>query len=509
MSESWGYSLRTDSKQIATQRSATRSGEVVSIVREKVGWAQRYGRRLAIIDAAVVLWATVGALIVRFGVPETERISANGQPYIVLSFVLAAAWWAMLSLRGSREAPVLGHGTEEYKRVVSASLILFGLVAIISYALQFDTARGYVGVALPAGLIMLLLTRVIVRRLLHIERAHGRSSLRVLVIGSTSGVQHLAGSLLAQPMAGYIPVGAYLPGVEADAITASNLDLPIVGRAIEADGIIADIRRFEPDAVALSSSMLLAPETIRALGWALADLNIRLIMAPALTDVAGPRIHTQPVAGLPLIHVSTPNLEKGQRFIKRTTDIIGSSLLIIALSPVLVLIALLVRFGSPGPALFQQERVGTAGERFGMLKFRSMVVGAEARLEDLRENHEGNDVLFKLKNDPRVTRVGRVLRKFSLDELPQLFNVLGGSMSLVGPRPPLAAEVERYDIRAHRRLLVRPGMTGLWQVSGRSLLSWDETVRLDLYYVENWSFLGDLTILLRTFKAVVSRHGAF
>jgi exopolysaccharide biosynthesis polyprenyl glycosylphosphotransferase len=331
----------------------------------------------------------------------------------------------------------------------------------------------------------------------------------VLVVGSSSGVQHLADSLRAQPMAGYIPVGAYLPGVEPGASTAEHLDLQVIGRAIEADEIIADIRDFRPDAVALSSSMQLAPETIRALGWALADLNIRLIMAPALTDVAGPRIHTQPVAGLPLIHVSTPNLEKGQRLVKRTTDIFGAGLLIVALSPLLASIAILVRFDSQGPVLFRQERVGTAGQNFEMFKFRSMEVDAEARLEQLRENHEGNDVLFKLKNDPRVTRVGRVLRKFSLDELPQLFNVLGGSMSLVGPRPPLAAEVERYDIRAHRRLLVRPGMTGLWQVSGRSLLSWDETVRLDLYYVENWSFLGDLAILLRTFKAVVSRHGAF
>jgi exopolysaccharide biosynthesis polyprenyl glycosylphosphotransferase len=472
-------------------------------------WTQRYARRLAVVDAAVVLWATVGALIIRFGVPETERLSARDQPYVTLSLVLAAGWWAVLSLRGSREPTVLGHGAEEYKRVVSASLILFGIVAIVSYALQLDTARGYVGVALPAGLTMLLLARMIVRRLLHIERAHGRSSLYVLVVGSTSGVQHLADSLRAQPMAGYIPAGAYLPGVEIDASTTDGLDLPIVGRAIEADEIIADIRDFAPDAVALSSSMQLAPETIRALGWALADLNIRLIMAPALTDIAGPRIHTQPVAGLPLIHVSTPNLEKGQRFIKRSTDIFGAAFLIAVLSPLLAIVALLVRLDSQGPVLFRQERVGTAGERFEMFKFRSMELNAEARLEQLRGNHEGNGMLFKLKNDPRVTRVGRLLRKFSLDELPQLFNVLGGSMSLVGPRPPLAAEVERYDIRAHRRLLVRPGMTGLWQVSGRSLLSWDETVRLDLYYVENWSFLGDLTILLRTFKAVVGRHGAF
>ncbi|KNC19858.1 polyprenyl glycosylphosphotransferase [Arthrobacter sp. RIT-PI-e] len=460
-------------------------------------------------DAAVVLWATVGALLVRFGVPETEQLEVASQPYVVLSVVLAAAWWAMLFLRGTREPTVLGHGTEEYKRVVSASLILFGTVAIVSYAFQIDTARGYIGIALPAGLIMLLLSRTIVRRLLHIERARGLSSLQVLVVGSTSGVDHLTESLRAQPMAGYNPIGAYLPGVEGTTHLETALGLPIVGRGVTSDEIIADISSFRPDAVALSSSMQLAPETIRALGWALADLDIRLIMAPALTDIAGPRIHTRPVAGLPLIHVSTPNLEKGQRFIKRSMDIVGASALIVCLSPILILLALLVRLGSRGPVLFRQERIGTAGGRFQMYKFRSMVMDAEARLEQLRSENQGNEVLFKLQNDPRVTKVGRVLRKFSLDELPQLFNVVGGSMSLVGPRPPLAAEVERYDIRAHRRLLVRPGMTGLWQVSGRSLLSWDETVRLDLYYVENWSFLGDITILLRTFKAVVGKHGAY
>ncbi|MHA7272361.1 sugar transferase [Arthrobacter sp. TMT4-20] len=457
----------------------------------------------------MVLWATVGALLVRFGVPDTDQFSVGSQPYVGASIALATSWWFILTLRGSREPTVLGHGAEEYKRVVSASLILFGVVAIVSYTLQLDTARGYIGVALPSGLIMLLLARAVVRRLLHVERSHGKSSLKVLVVGNRSGAEHLVESLRAQPMAGYVPVGVYLPGVERTEILAKSTSLPIVGNAIEPGAIMEDVAKFGPDAVALSSSSQLAPSTIRAMGWALADLNVRLILAPALTDVAGPRIHTQPVSGLPLIHVSTPNLEKGQRFVKRSMDLVGAGLLTVMLSPLLVLIAVLVRFGSPGPILFRQERVGAAGRRFEMYKFRSMVADAESRLAEVQDGHDGNEVLFKLKNDPRVTRAGRILRKFSLDELPQLLNVLNGSMSLVGPRPPLASEVERYDVKAHRRLLVRPGMTGLWQVSGRSLLSWDETVRLDLYYVENWSLLGDLAILMRTFRAVTGRHGAF
>jgi exopolysaccharide biosynthesis polyprenyl glycosylphosphotransferase len=457
----------------------------------------------------VVLWATIGALIVRFGVPESDFLSSSNPGYVMLSLALAASWWTLLFLFGSREPTVLGHGAEEYKRVVQASLWLFGLVAIFSYALHLETARGYVGVALPAGLIFLVLSRMIVRKFLHLERKFGRSIQDVLIIGDATSADHLASCLHSQPMAGYRPAGLYIPGAKATVGDSLKVQLPLIGRAIEAEPIIEDIKKFRPDAVALSGGAQLPPRTIRALGWALADLNIRLIMVPALTDIAGPRIHTQPVAGLPLIHVSTPNLEKGQRFLKRSFDLVGASLLLAVLSPVFLCVALAVRFGSAGPVLFRQERIGTAGVPFTMYKFRSMVVDAEKRLSELRDTNEGSGVLFKMKEDPRVTQVGSFIRRFSLDELPQLLNVIDGSMSLVGPRPPLPSEVEKYDNQAHRRLLVRPGMTGLWQVSGRSLLSWDDTVRLDLYYVENWSFLGDVAILLRTIRAVLRRHGAY
>lgn len=232
-------------------------------------------------------------------------------------------------------------------------------------------------------------------------------------------------------------------------------------------------------------------------------------MAPALTDIAGPRIHTQQVAGLPLIHVTTPTLEGGQGVAKRLFDVFVSGIMIVAASPLMALVAILVKLDSRGPVFFKQERVGIEGAHFGMLKFRSMVLDAEQNLEALSNHNEGNGVLFKIRNDPRVTRVGRVLRKFSLDELPQLFNIFAGSMSLVGPRPPLPTEVEAYEHDVRRRLLVKPGLTGLWQVSGRSNLSWQDSVRLDLYYVENWSLAGDLIILLRTVRAVFRGTGAY
>lgn len=234
-----------------------------------------------------------------------------------------------------------------------------------------------------------------------------------------------------------------------------------------------------------------------------------MILAPALTDVAGPRIHTQPVAGLPLIHVSTPKLTGGKKVAKRSFDLIIAGLLVALLSPLFLLLALMVKLTDGGPVFYRQERIGLRGTTFHMLKFRSMRVDADAQLHALlAAQGSGNTPLFKVENDPRITPLGRILRKYSLDELPQLLNVLGGSMSLVGPRPQREGEVALYDDAAHRRLYVSPGMSGLWQVSGRSNLSWEESIRLDLYYVENWSLMGDVVILFKTFKAVFASTGA-
>lgn len=473
-------------------------------------WRRHYVAILGLTDAAAVVWALAGALVLRFGTDSSvEWVSAAGKPYVVVTIVLSVIWWCMLGLWGSRETTVLGHGTEEYKRLLTASFWLFGLVAVVSYVFQLDTARGYVALALPAGIVSILIGRMLVRSYLRSQRRSGGSSSSVMLIGGIHGVAHLAQALRSQPMAGYLPVSAYLPGASPTIVREVPLGLPVLGQESSVEAIIAAIRSTRPDSVALSSGVPLPPRVVRELGWALADMKVRMIMAPALTDIAGPRIHTQPVAGLPLIHVSTPNLGSGQRVLKRIFDLIGASLLVSLLSPLLLVVAVIVRLDSPGPIFFKQQRVGASGQYFRMYKFRSMVVDAEERLESLRAHSEGNGVLFKLKADPRITRAGSFLRRYSLDELPQLFNVLNGSMSLVGPRPPLPSEVELYQSHVHRRLMVRPGLTGLWQVSGRSLLSWDDTVRLDLYYVENWSIAGDIAILLKTFRAVVARQGAF
>jgi exopolysaccharide biosynthesis polyprenyl glycosylphosphotransferase len=471
-------------------------------------WRLKYSRRLSLIDAAVVCWAVAGAYIVRFGIDVTSQPSQDAA-YGWLSAAIAVLWWLMLGAWSSRESRILGAGSDEYKRVAAASLWLFGLIATFSYVLRIDTARGYVGFALPVGLIGLLLARWLLRQHLGVDRKTGKSMSRLMLIGGRSAVAHLALSLRRSQHSGYMPIAVYMPGPHEDLTIETESGLPIFGFAPETAAILEAIDRSGADAVAVSAGVQLHPQTLRHLGWELASRNVGLIMAPALTDIAGPRIHTQQVAGLPLIHVTTPTLEGGQRVAKRLFDVAISAFLILIASPIMALVAIIVKIDSRGPILFRQDRVGIEGNHFRMLKFRSMVADAENRLGELSHRDEGNGVLFKIKNDPRVTRVGGVLRRYSLDELPQLFNIFTGSMSLVGPRPPLPTEVESYENDVRRRLLVKPGLTGLWQVSGRSNLSWQDSVRLDLYYVENWSLAGDLVIILRTVRAVFHSSGAY
>lgn len=472
-------------------------------------WRVVAARRLGVVDALVVAWAVTGAFVVRFGVEPGFVVSGQELTYLCLSLGLGIAWWTMLGAWNSRQTRILGAGADEYKRVAAASLWLFGLVAIVSYVFRVDTARGYVGIALPVGLAGLLSARWLIRQHLNVARQDGRSMSRLLILGGPSAVAHLAASLEGAKHSGYLPIAAYTPGSTDHEALGGASGLPVLGHKADTASILEAIEACSADAVAVSAGVQLHPQTIRHLGWELASKNVGLIMAPALTDIAGPRIHTQQVAGLPLIHVTTPTLEGGQRVAKRLFDIFVASALIILTSPIMVLVALLVRSGSPGPVLFRQERVGIEGAAFKMLKFRSMVVDAERQLSQLANKNEGSGVLFKIKDDPRITPIGKVLRRYSLDELPQLFNVLIGSMSLVGPRPPLPQEVEAYERDVRRRLLVKPGLTGLWQVSGRSNLSWQDSVRLDLYYVENWSLAGDLIILLRTVRAVFHSTGAY
>lgn len=503
----WG-SMIQEEVPILTQNEMKAEGGTKRTSRD---WRVVYASRLILNDLVVVVVAVFGTQFLWFGAnlvkPAVAGTTNLVLSYTLVSLVLIAAWMLALSIYGTREYRIVGTGSAEYKQIADATLRLFGLVAIVAFLTQVDLARGYIIVSLPLGLILLVLSRSVWRRWLSLQRKAGLYSSRVLLVGSSASASHIARELARQPQAGYRVVGACVPsGLVAGYLP--DTDIPVFGNI---DHLKAAMLTCGADTVVITSSDELAPEKIRELSWSLEPGRQHLVVAPSLTDIGGPRIHTRPVAGLPLIHVETPRYAGGKRFAKRATDIVLSSILILILSPLLVVVAIGVRLSTPGDVFFKQERIGLNGSRFNMLKFRSMVVDAEARLAGLEsaERTEGNTILFKMANDPRVTPIGKFLRRYSIDELPQLFNVFGGSMSIVGPRPPIQREVEQYETHVHRRFLVKPGITGLWQVSGRSDLSWEDSVRLDLYYVENWSMTGDLLILWKTARAVLASEGAY
>ncbi|MCS3841749.1 sugar transferase [Microbacterium sp. AK031] len=463
-------------------------------------WQTSYARRLVISDLIVVAVVVFGTQFLWLGI-EPSGVSGIGiLDYTGVSIVLLISWMATLSIYDTRSRRVLGFGNEEYRAIASGALRLFGLIAIVSYLLQAEVSRGYILISLPLGVVVLILSRWVWRRWLGAKRRNGGMLSRVLLVGDTAANLRILSELSRQPEAGYVVVGACLPS-DRHTDMLGPTDVPVFG---DLDAVTHALDVTEADTVLVSSESGIPAERVRALSWELEAGQQHLIMAPNLTDIGGPRIHMRPVAGLPLMHVETPNYTGPQVLVKRVFDLLGSGLLILLFSPLLLVIAALVRTTSAGPALYGQERVGLNGKPFKMMKFRSMIVDADAQLSELlaQQGRDGTP-FFKLEADPRVTKVGRFLRKYSLDELPQLFNVFLGTMSLVGPRPQRDGEVALYDDAAQRRLIVKPGMSGLWQVSGRSALSWEDAIRLDLYYVENWSLTGDVHILFRTVKAVV------
>lgn len=463
------------------------------------GWQTRYARRLVVTDLIIVIAVVFGTQVVWLGFNPPDVAGLGILDYTMLSTLLAIAWMATLAVYDTRSPRVIGYDSAEYRAIANGALRLFGVAAIISYLLQANVSRGYILISFPLGVIALVASRWMWRRWLHRRRYDGEMVSRVLLVGDAAANLRIYSELTRAPETGFVVVGA----CAASFATSGELGpaaVPVFGgledvpRALEITGA---------DTVLVSSESGLPADRVRELSWQLEAGQQHLIMAPNLTDIGGPRIHLRPVAGLPLMHVETPKYTGPQVVAKRAFDVLGSGALIILLSPVLLTIAVLVKATSRGPVLYGQERVGLNGMPFKMLKFRSMIVDADEQLAALLEQQGRSDTpLFKVENDPRITGVGRVLRRFSLDELPQLFNVFLGSMSLVGPRPQRDGEVALYDDAAHRRLIVKPGMSGLWQVSGRSALSWEDAIRLDLYYVENWSLTGDLNILFRTFKAV-------
>lgn len=472
-------------------------------------WRRKIVLVLFVLDLAVVTFSVVAAFFARFWTAETSLDAVDGQfkLYVAVVVSLVVGWVAALQWNQAYHVDALAIGSDEYRGIVRATIGTFGALAIVSELLRLQVARGFLAIALPLGLVLLLIERALVRRWIVQRRRRFRLVDGVIVVGSPQEVRYVAEGITRNPEAGLVVRGVATETHDVPTFELANgLVVPQIGGLAD---VVPAVHSHHASMVIVAGHNRVNRKQLRELGWQLEDTDIRLALASGMTDVAGPRIHWRPIEGLPLMSVEMPRYSGLKYSLKRLFDVVVAIGMLLLLSPLLLLIALAVRLDSPGPIFFRQTRVGVNGSPFKMTKFRSMVVDAEARLAALQAQNEGSGLLFKMKDDPRITRVGNVLRRYSLDELPQLFDVVAGSMSLVGPRPPLPQEVDGYETHVHRRLNVKPGITGPWQVGGRSNLSWEESVRKDLYYVENWSLSGDLVILFKTVGAVLARDGAY
>jgi exopolysaccharide biosynthesis polyprenyl glycosylphosphotransferase len=470
-----------------------------------VPWQSEYRRRLLLTDAGLLGVTVVAAGLARWDVLTD---AGSGRPlwnHLLLGPVVVGLWLVALALTRAYDVRVFGSGPTELQRVFEASWKFFSLLGLVAFLLDRPGGRPYLLVAFPLGVVLLLTGRLAWRSWLHRRRASGGCTTAVLAIGLKDQAERLIREMNDRPGSGYRVVGVCMPTGEVRP-GQEILGVPVLGDLRGAGTIAAQVGA---DCVAVSGSDAITADVVRRLGWELEPVGVDLMLTAELADVAGPRITITPEQSVSLLHVDAPRFAGPKYVLKTVMDWGGAAVLTLIAAPALVVVATAVALTSRGPVLYRQERVGRAGETFPMLKFRTMRVGADAEHTVLDADNDGNGVLFKRREDPRVTRVGRLLRRYSLDELPQLFNVLAGQMSLVGPRPPLEHEVSRYEARMLRRLLVKPGLTGLWQVGGRSDLPWEESVRLDVFYAENWTPFGDVLILGRTVKAVLTGRGAY
>jgi exopolysaccharide biosynthesis polyprenyl glycosylphosphotransferase len=476
-----------------------------AVVRDRYGrqtatdastWAKDYLRRIALADLGCAVVGVSAAVQLRFGNHVTGA-------YVALSLALPVLWLGSVALAGGYDVRFIGTGSDEFRKVLNAGVGLTAAVAIISYVVNTELSRAYLLIALPSITLFDLFARYAMRKRLHKLRTAGQCMSSVVAVGHESAVAGLITELRRDRYHGLTVVGACVAQPsECDEVAG----VPVYGGL---DDVSAAVRGFGADTVAVLACPEMDGIRLRGLAWELEKTGTDLCVSPALLDVAGPRTTIRPTAGLTLLHVDHPQLAGLRLLVKDLFDRCIAAAALILLFPVMVLLSVMIRLSDRGPALFTQFRVGKHGHAFRIYKFRTMVVDAEERREQLLASNDTDGVLFKLRRDPRVTAIGAHLRRWSLDELPQLFNVLLGHMSLVGPRPALPDEAARYADHVRRRLVVKPGLTGLWQVNGRSDLSWEESIRLDLRYVENWSFALDLQIMWKTISALLRRSGAY
>lgn len=505
-------SLWTDVLRRADAKTPNAAREDETLTDMRARWHRSYRTRLHFTDIAMLFTAAIAGSFIRFGI-EPSQTTTNGPvsvTYGTFGLFIAAGWLIALEIYRTDDARIVGDGVEEYRRIIRASVTYFGIFAIISVAFKIDASRGFMAITFPLGIGLLLLGRKFWRVRLAKSRARGAMMSNALVIGGIRSAEEITRWFKRERQSGYRVTGVWVPDRETDAdrwLQVPDNFVPIMGTERTLSRALAVS---EAEVVIVTDTEHLGQKGLKELTWQLESMDVDLMIAPNLVDVSGSRLQLNAIAKVPFLHVQKPTYAEAAAWPKTVFDKVGAGLILLAASPLFIGLALAVKLSSPGGVFYRQERIGIDGKPFDMLKFRSMRTGSDAQLKELLEKSgSGLGPLAKIDNDPRLTPIGSFIRRFSLDELPQLVNVLNGTMSLVGPRPQRQFEVDLYDHIAHRRLRVRPGMTGLWQVSGRSDLTWEDAIRLDTFYVENWSLTGDMSILWRTFRAVVRSEGAY
>ncbi len=388
---------------------------------------------------------------------------------------------------------------EEFRRILLGVTMVVTSIVTVSFWVQASFSRVWIGLSWAIAMLFVMASRYAWRRIILLARRRGRLVQRTLIVGANAEAGRIVTEMFRDDL-GFIPLGY----IAADAWGRPTTDVPMLGQVDDLGALIAETGA---DCIFVASSAI-RPEHMALVNKAARRSGIEVRVTANVQEVLSTRVSPQPLGGLMAFSLRPVRLSGLQAVAKRSFDIVSSAVVLMVFMPVITLIAVAVKVTSSGPILFRQERVGYRGRPFTVLKFRTMGVDAEDRLPELLDLNEATGPLFKMAHDPRVTRFGRFLRKTSLDELPQLVNVLRGDMTVVGPRPPLPREVAQYEEWQMARLEVRPGMTGLWQVSGRSELPFEDYVRLDLFYIENWSMAFDLFIIAKTFPTIISRRGA-
>jgi exopolysaccharide biosynthesis polyprenyl glycosylphosphotransferase len=477
-------------------------------------WKRSHRLRLVLVDTIAVVTAVILASIGRFGVPTGDNPHAGKGWAIVAiySVGLVVVWLAALGFTQSHDLSLAGIGAEEYRRVMTATAWVFGIIAAGGLLLHEQMARGYLLIALPVGLVGLFTGRHLLRRNVAKKRSRGEFTNHVVVLGKPDSIVSLCNSFDRAKFAGYKVIGACVPdhdGEIGDVLETSAGQVPILG---DASSVEEALRRTSADALAVAAVEQLGHEHVRRLAWRLDLLRVDMIVMPGMTDIAGPRLKVRPIDNLPLFHIASPHHDSGPaRYGKRLFDLVFASVALVILTPIFIAVVLAIKIDDRGPVFFHQKRPGLHGRPFRILKFRTMSIDPYAGQHAERTAEAPLYAIFfyKSESDNRVTRVGRFLRKTSIDEIPQLFNVLAGSMSIVGPRPLIPGEGRSVEYYMERRALVKPGITGLWQISGRSGVSAEERIRLDHSYIDNWSFFQDMVIVLQTVHAVLKGRGAY